>query len=83
MPFVHSQQQKNCLLFQNILKRTKEGTKEEQAASKSLASVSKVNPSHLDYVPPITNPYNSTHESFTCLWKIDIILCPTDGFPIK
>uniref|UniRef100_A0A3Q3WVF9 Uncharacterized protein n=1 Tax=Mola mola TaxID=94237 RepID=A0A3Q3WVF9_MOLML len=31
-----------CLLFQNILKRTKEKTKEEQTASKALASVSKV-----------------------------------------
>lgn len=35
-----------CCLFQNILKRTKEGTTEEQTASKALASVSKVNASH-------------------------------------
>lgn len=35
-----------CLLFQNILKRTKEKTKEEQTASKALASVSKVSTLH-------------------------------------
>lgn len=46
-----------CLLIQNILKRTKEGTKEEQAASKALASVSKVNA----HPPTPTNPHNLTH----------------------
>lgn len=35
-----------CLPSQNILKRTKEGTKEEQTASKALASVSKVKALH-------------------------------------
>lgn len=35
-----------CLLLQNILKRTKEGTKEEQTASNALATVSKVNAPH-------------------------------------
>lgn len=45
-----------CLLFQNILKRTKEGTKEEQTASKSLASVSKVNAPHCSPSLLPTNP---------------------------
>lgn len=49
-----------CLLFQNILKRTKEGTKEEQTASKALASVSKVNAHSSPSLMP-TNPHNLTH----------------------
>lgn len=34
--------EESCFPSQNILKRTKEGTKEEQMASKALALVSKV-----------------------------------------
>lgn len=70
-----------CLLFQNILKRTKEGTKEEQTASKALASVAKVNALHSS--PSITNPYNLTLKCFARLWKRDIIHCPREGFPIE
>uniref|UniRef100_A0A3Q0S8T3 Rho guanine nucleotide exchange factor 15b n=1 Tax=Amphilophus citrinellus TaxID=61819 RepID=A0A3Q0S8T3_AMPCI len=43
LPFQRITRIKICLLFQNILKRTKEGTKEEQTASKALTSVSKCN----------------------------------------
>lgn len=39
-----------CFPSQNILKRTKEGTKEEQTASKALASVSKVKASGKSHV---------------------------------
>lgn len=56
--------------LQNILKRTKEGTKEEETASKALASVSKVNAT--------TRPHNLTVKG---LWKFDVSHCLGEGFP--
>ena len=73
----------SCLSFQNILKRTKERTKEEQTASKALASVSKVNTPHSSASPLTTNPFNLTHERSTCLWKFYANHCVTDFLLIE
>lgn len=48
-----------CLPSQNILKRTKEGTKEEQTASKALDSVSKVKAAHSSPSALPTNVFDS------------------------
>ncbi len=70
-----------CLLFQNILKRTKERTPEEQTASKALASVAKVNAPHSSPSLLPTNPYNLTLECFASgnltsaiVWVKDFLL---------
>lgn len=72
-----------CLLFQSILKRTKEGTKEEQTASKALASVSKVNTPHSSTALLPANAAYLSVKCALCFWKLDVSYCLNEGFPTE